>query len=677
MKNSKQSPHSTTPFSFSFSFLFSFLFSFSLLFFQSVFAQDELHIKLAAKDLSMNVNETKSIQAFVAGKDGKRIQDRKVMYYSRNSKAIEVDSLGNLKSHMPGIYSIIIISPDPKGKFLRKDVEVKVNYPPLARVEIRDVPDKLYAGSTVKLDIRIFDASGFEREDLIATVTSSNKNVAVLDQFYHLNALKPGKTSIEATIEGISGQVNVNIQENPVTAIELTANMDEARTGDVFRFTATAKDKKGHVVEDVPVTYTYEGRAYDVSSSASGLIKQDGRFVADEAGLYTITASSGRHVARKSVNIIKRDVKRRIELVGKGIVGDKHTSDFWIWEGIDGRDYGVTGTWGADGTAYFWDVTNPANIVKIDSVQVDARTVNDVKVSEDGKICIISREGASNRKNGIVIIDVTNPRKVEIIGTFTENLTGGVHNLFIYKDHVYALSAGQKYYIINIQDPAKPYIVSKFELDTPGHAIHDVWVEDGIAYSSNWSDGIQLVDVGNGIAGGSPENPVQFASYAYPSGANHATFPFKSKSTGKFYVIGGDEIFPYGLNLEGPNIAGGFLHFIDFTDLKNPEEIARFEVPGAGSHNFWVDGEILYVAFYNGGVRIVDISGELMGDLFKQGREIAFILPADPEGYVPNSPFTWGAQLHKGHIFYSDWNSGLWSAKLEPEIPSDTKLESR
>ena len=31
----------------------------------------------------------------------------------------------------------------------------------------------------------------------------------------------------------------------------------------------------------------------------------------------------------------------------------------------------------------------------------------------------------------------------------------------------------------------------------------------------------------------------------------------------------------------------------------------------------------MYVAYYGGGLRIVDISGELMGDLYRQGREIA------------------------------------------------------
>ena len=628
-------------------------------------------------ELSMEVGDKVKLEVYVEDSKGKRV-DRRIRIFSRNGQAVGVDEEGFVVASKPGRHSIIIISPDPKGNRdnrLRLDYEVDVSYPSLAEIQIDEIPEKIYAGTTIPLNIKVFDKTGFHREDVKVTVSTSQN--ASSDAFYNVTGLKPGNATITAKVDDIVNTINLNVVENPVTQIELDADMSEASTGDVFHFAARALNKKGKVVEDAPVTFAFTGDAYDVSSSASGLIKQDGRFVANEPGLYTITASCGPVVSRLTINAAPRDVKRKVELVGHGSVNDKHTSDFWIWEGVDGKDYAVTGTWGADGTAYFWDVTNPANIVKIDSVQVDARTVNDVKISEDGKICIISREGASNRKNGIVIIDVTNPRNVEVISTFTENLTGGVHNLFIYQNHVYALSAGQKYYIINIEDPANPRIVSKFELETPGHSIHDVWVVDGIAYSSNWSDGIQLVDVGNGIAGGSPENPVQFASYIYPSGANHATFPYKSEKTGKFYVIGGDEIFPYGLNMNGPNIAGGFLHFVDFTDLDNPEEIAKFEVPGAGSHNYWVDGDVLYTAFYNGGVRIVDISGELMGDLNRQGREIGFIMPSDPNGYIPNSPFTWGAQLHKGTIFYSDWNSGLWAAKLEPEKPDNVKVETR
>ena len=48
-------------------------------------------------------------------------------------------------------------------------------------------------------------------------------------------------------------------------------------------------------------------------------------------------------------------------------------------------------------------------------------------------------------------------------------------------------------------------------------------------------------------------------------------------------------------------------------------------------------------AYYEGGVRMVD-----------------------PAGYVPNSPMAWSAMPFKGRIFFSDTNSGLWSARLVP-----------
>jgi hypothetical protein len=622
----------------------------------------ELSIQVSPSSLEMEIGDQAQLSAQVMDPDGNMVSGREIVYYSSNRRSLSVvDSTGLLTAHKHGTFRIIVISPNEESGFVRKDIDIIINPAPIARVEISEVPDKMYANTTIPLEIKVFDKAGFERTDVSVSVSSNNEKVASVGSFHRVTAIAKGKTSITASTEGIEGKININVVDNPIVKIEMSSNMLEGRTGDVFTLEAKALDKNGNEITDAPVYFAFQGESYDVSSSPSGLITQDGKFVADEPGLYTLTASVGPAAAAITVNAEVRDVQRKIELIGQGSVNDRHTSDFWIWEGVDGRDYAVTGTWGADGTAFFWDVTDPGNIIKIDSIQVDARTVNDVKISEDGKICIISREGASNRKNGMVILNVEDPRDVKLISTFTEKLTGGVHNLYIY------------------QDPANPNIVGEFELGTPGHSIHDVWIEDGIAFSSNWSDGVQLVDVGNGIAGGSPENPVQFASYAYPSGANHAAFPYKDPVTGKFYVIAGDEIFPYGLDPDGrkPGRAGGFLHVIDFSDFENPKEVAWFKVPLAGSHNYWIEDDILYAAFYNGGVRVIDLSGELLGDMNRQGREIAWIIPDDPDGYVPNAPFTWGAQPHKGHIFYSDWNSGLWAAKLEPVKPKDAKVESR
>ena len=630
-------------------------------------------IVIKPNNITMEVGDKLSIEAYVM-KDGKKSDAPvRLNFGRRDRRNIAIDSNMVITAFNAGTYKMFAITPGARQEF-----DVTINQPPITEIKIESVPSNIYAGTPVQLKYTATDKTGRNRDDVMIQFSSDDPSIAMVNGFGIVNTSKPGKVSITATAENVTNTLNLNVVENPIVKIELTSDGDQARTGDVFHFEAKALDKKGNVIEDAPITYSFYGVSDNSSQEASGMIKQDGRFVANQSGIYTVTAACGVASTNKMLKIEARDVARKIEMVGQGSVNDKHTSDFWIWEGVDGRDYGVTGTWGADGKAYFWDVTDPGNIIRIDSVQVDARTVNDVKISADGTLCVISREGASDRKNGLVIIDVKDPRNVEIISRFDENMTGGVHNVFIYENHIYALSGGQKYYIINIDDPKTPYAVGKYELDTPGHSIHDVWVEDGIAYSSNWGDGIHMVDVGNGIAGGSPSNPVKISSYAYPNKANHAAFPYKSK-TGKFYVIGGDEIFPYGLDMAegGVNMAGGYLHIVDFTDPDNPDEVARFEIPYAGSHNYWIEDDILYVAFYNAGVRVVDLSGELMGDLRAQGREIAWIIPNDANGYSANAPFTWGAQLHKGHIFYSDWNSGLWSAKMEPVKPQETKIQSK
>ena len=86
-----------------------------------------------------------------------------------------------------------------------------------------------------------------------------------------------------------------------------------------------------------------------------------------------------------------------------------------------------------------------------------------------------------------------------------------------------------------------------------------------------------------------------------------------------------------------------------------------------------IQDDILYVAMYTGGLRVVDISGDLVGDLYKQGREMGYLLTGSPEGYIPNDTMVWGAQLYKGHVFYSDFNTGLGAAKVSSNKPDNSK----
>tara|TARA_X000000368_G_scaffold349620_1_gene289722 strand:+ start:3107 stop:5143 length:2037 start_codon:yes stop_codon:yes gene_type:complete len=655
------------------------------------FSQDRTIIS-DLENLTLDVGQVFKPNSKVINFDGSQGDCERLVYYNKkgvfsSAKSIIFDrSKGTLKANDPGTHEIVAVCLNSGGKRLTKTFYVNVNYPKVKEVKLSLSDNKIYVGNYIPLVYEITDELNTKRKidywsydvaskyfsEVDVSLTSSNDKIQI-DESNNILALKEGSSSVIATFDGISGMIDLKIQKNPVAKLVLKSDTDKARSGDVISFDAIALNKKGEKIDEINVDFAFTGKSFDKSNTASGLILGDGRFVGDVPGKYIISARVGNVTTSKIVNIFPRNVKREIKKVGTGVVNDKHTSDFWVFEGVDGRDYAVTGTWGADGKAYFWDVTNPGNLKKIDSVQVDARTVNDVKVSQNGKICVISREGASNRKNGMILIDVTNPRDVKIISEYTKNLTGGVHNVFIDKNHVYALSNGERYYIINIDDPYNPKEVGMFEVGKEGQSIHDVWIENGIAYSSNWRDGVYLVDVGNGIVGGSPSNPVAFGSYSYATGAHHATFPFKSKSTGKFYTVLGDEIFPNGVNPNGTNETAGFLHFVDFTDLNNPVEVARYELPTHGSHNYWIEDDILYVAMYTGGVRVVDISGDLIGDLYKQDREIGYLLTGSPNGYIPNDTMVWGTQLYKGHVFYSDFNTGLGAAKVSKEKPDNSK----
>ena len=631
--------------------------------------------------LTLEIGETADLVATPLDEDGNALSSPTI-FLSRSRRNLTVTNDGRVEAIGAGDFTIVVRVPVAGGgrgggrgnngpdqaDQLTTEVAVTVLESPIDRIEIGDIPSTLYGGSLVAAKFTVYDRLDAERPDAILAFESTDPSVASIDRFGLISPVAPGATMLRVTAHDRRGsepvvvEIRVRVEENPAVRLEVDPEAVDARTGDVIQVRATALDLGGDPVPDLPVfysVYTYPD-AGNPAAPAGAQVSPDGRFVAELPGRYTVLASGGGLWATATIEIELRDVARNVRVLGRAPVLDRHSSDLWVWESSNGRDYAITGTWRSDGHAYIWDVTDPENIEMVDSVQVDARSVNDVKVSADGNLAVISREGASNRQNGVILLDVSDPTDVIEVSSFSDELTGGVHNTFLYENHLYALSAGRRYDVINVAEPGIPFRVGQFELDTPGHSIHDVWVDDGIAYSSNWRDGVVLVDVGNGIAGGTPEHPVQFAQYADPFGRTHSAFPFRSESTGKFYVIMGDEVFPTGFNTEGPTVAGGYMHIVDFTDLENPVEVARFEVPGAGSHNLWIEDDILYAAFYNGGLRIVDLSGELMGDLFRQGREIASFVPKDADGFVANEAMVWGAQPHKDSIYIADWNSGLW-----------------
>jgi hypothetical protein len=329
---------------------------------------------------------------------------------------------------------------------------------------------------------------------------------------------------------------------------------------------------------------------------------------------------------------------------------------------------------------YAIDVSNPTRPTILDSMMTDARIVNDVMTTEDGRYGVFTREGSSTRKNGIVVFDAADPCHPKPIAEYTETVSGGVHSSFVYQGHAYLTDdATGSLRVISLKDPYRPREVGRWQTSQTdqGRFLHDLDIREGIAYLAYLNDGLVVLDIGGGKKGGTPEKPVLISQIKYdleylyrkieqryglgPRGTHTAWRHGK-------YVFVGDEVLAASRakgHESGNDMMWGRLHVFDVTDLENPKAVAWYEPTDGGVHNIWVEGDSLYVGNYMGGGRVVDISGELKGDLLRQGREISWVLTADSLGFKPRATFTWGVVVKNGLIYYNDMNSGLWIARLE------------
>jgi hypothetical protein len=183
------------------------------------------------------------------------------------------------------------------------------------------------------------------------------------------------------------------------------------------------------------------------------------------------------------------------------------------------------------------------------------------------------------------------------------------------------------------------------------YGLHDTYVRDGLAFLCVWDEGVFIYDIGNGAAGGTLEAPKRVGVVVTAGGNVHNAWWYHSPTGSRRYLFVGEE---------GPGSIGasssGDIHVVDVSNLAAPVEVGSYHLAGAGTHNFWVDEvkEILYAAYYNGGVVALDISGTLPSDLAT--RVLARIQP----GGAGNT-FVWGVmQYQGGDIYASDMLSGLW-----------------
>jgi hypothetical protein len=354
-----------------------------------------------------------------------------------------------------------------------------------------------------------------------------------------------------------------------------------------------------------------------------------------------------------------------LPVLGLGAVPERYTGEVAVRD-----DWAYTSTWsnrnGVPGNAIkIWNVAGTAPVLVDSLIVPGAQTTGDVQISDDGALLVVATEYAPG---SIVLYDRSDPAHPRLLAQFrSAHTTPGVHTVKLGRvngRHYAFLSVNPsppRLVIVDITDPAAPVETWASEMGRP--FVHDVFVRDGLVFAALWNDGMRILDIGGGGRGGSPAAPVVIGNALTATGRIHNIWWFHDPRTGsRRYVFLGEE----GPGSVAAGSSSGDIHVVDVSDMTSPRVVAVYNVPGAGTHNFWMDepSGILYAAYYNGGVRALDVRGDLgtcttaqtradgLCSLNLMGREVGIALTS--------GSFIWGV-VHQGtHVYASDMRMGLF-----------------
>ena len=280
----------------------------------------------------------------------------------------------------------------------------------------------------------------------------------------------------------------------------------------------------------------------------------------------------------------------------------------------------------------------------------------------DKRFDSIDEEG--NARLGTMILDVTNPRSPKVVSFVS--FPRGSHNMTVHPSGKYLYNSNSDLVIdatlpaieiVDISNLAKPVqtaAVSLTPLPGLGADSHDItFNEEGTrAYSAAVSHGV-ILDTTN------PANPTVISEFDDEAiNVWHQADPVTI--AGRDFLLVEDEV----AGAAGPAVCPtGGVHVFDISDEKMPVKVgywniddiaARDALDTCTAHVFDIheDEQIMTIAYYMGGVRVLDLSG--LADLP--------ISVGQGETEIP------GAIRQIGHYVFTDSNS--WSAKtpyIEPD----------
>ncbi len=337
-----------------------------------------------------------------------------------------------------------------------------------------------------------------------------------------------------------------------------------------------------------------------------------------------------------------------------GFMGATEGNDSWGWTDPDtGKEYALMGL--DNGTA-FVDISDPINPIYLGKLptHTNSSTWRDIKTYNNYAFIVSEASG-----HGMQVFDLTRLRNVNNPPvTFTEDAHysgfGSAHNIVINEDTGYAYGVGTNTYnggphFINIQNPLNPVAAGGYALDSYSHDGqvvtyngHDPDYAGSEIYVGSNENEVVIVDVTN------KNNPQGISTIGYSNIAYTHQGWFTDDQ--KYFIVG-DEIDESNFGFNTRTIV------FDFTDLDNPvHHFDFYGVTPAIDHNGYVKGDNYFLANYNAGMRVIDIS-----DIDNQNFTEIGYFDSHPSNDNASYNGVWSIYPYftSGNIVISDINEGL------------------
>lgn len=190
-------------------------------------------------------------------------------------------------------YSVVLSTEHNSNPLLYEDAsrEKSDPCPEVTGITVSPATSAVRVGSGVTLTANV---SGTMTDGIPVTWTSSDTDIATVNELGVVTGVALGEVTITATAGGKSVTANVTVAEPSVTSISVTPNSATVSTRSTTTLTAT---REGLFVEDLPVVWSS-------SDESIATVNANGVVTGVAAGTATITATSGGLSASATVTVV-------------------------------------------------------------------------------------------------------------------------------------------------------------------------------------------------------------------------------------------------------------------------------------------------------------------------------------------------------------------------------------